>query len=489
MPRPIQVLVSAPAGDAAGAAATVVTRIEALPDVTSARVAATTGERALIIVDYPGKPVDPPAHRAVTAIRALAPVAGATIGVTGVTADLIDELTALGDRLPWMVLYVVAVTLVLLFLAFGSVVLPVKAILMNIVSLGAAFGAVVFIFQDGHFASWLAITPTGVIEPTNPILMIVVLFGLATDYEVFLLSRVREEWDGGAGNAASVATGLQRTGAIITSAALLLIVVVVGFAAGQIAFVKLIGVGMIVAIVVDATLVRILLVPATMRLLGKWNWWAPGPLGRIYRRYGIRECRGANHRLRSRPVTIFETERLIVRRWTESDLDRIFAIYSRWDVQRWLGAQPRAMVDPAEAVTALRRWTALCDESADRYGCWAIEVADSGIAAGSVLLKPLPNSDGSPASDIEVGWHLHPDSWGNGYATEAARGAITRGFATGLSEVFAVVKPGNDPSMAVCRRLGMASIGRTDRWYGLEVEAFRLVNTGRERGDASQEGR
>ena len=178
-----------------------------------------------------------------------------------------------------MLAFVIVATSLLLFLAFGSVVLPIKAILMNAVSLGAAFGAVVFIFQDGHFASWLGFTPTGVIEPTNPILMIVVLFGLATDYEVFLLSRIREEWDrsvGGAeGNRESVAIGLQRTGQIITSAAFLLVIVVVGFASGQISFVKLIGVGMIVAITVDATLVRALLVPATMRLLGRWNWWAP----------------------------------------------------------------------------------------------------------------------------------------------------------------------------------------------------------------------
>jgi len=161
--------------------------------------------------------------------------------------------------------------------------------LVHAISLGAAFGAVVFIFQDGHFASWLGFTATGVIEPTNPILMIVVLFGLATDYEVFLLSRIREEWDAGATNTAAVATGLQRTGQIITSAALLLVVVIVGFASGRISFVKLIGVGMIVAIIVDATLVRALLVPATMRLLGRWNWWAPGPFGKIYRRYGIHE--------------------------------------------------------------------------------------------------------------------------------------------------------------------------------------------------------
>jgi uncharacterized membrane protein YdfJ with MMPL/SSD domain len=182
-----------------------------------------------------------------------------------------------------------AATLVLLFLAFGSVVLPIKAVLMNLVSIGASFGVVVWIFQDGHLAGPLGFTPSGFIEPSNPILMLAVLFGLATDYEVFLLSRVREEWDRTGDNTASVARGLAATGRIITAAALLLIVVVAGFATGGIMFVKLIGIGMIVAIVVDATLVRALLVPATMRLLGRWNWWAPGALGRVYRRYGLRE--------------------------------------------------------------------------------------------------------------------------------------------------------------------------------------------------------
>jgi trehalose monomycolate/heme transporter len=179
---------------------------------------------------------------------------------------------------------------VLLFLAFGSVVLPVKAVLMNVVSIGASFGVVVWAFQEGHLADALGFTATGFIEPTNPILMLALLFGLATDYEVFLLSRVREEWDRTGDNTAAVATGLQHTGRIITSAALLLIVVVAGFATGGMAFLKLIGIGMIVAILVDATLVRALLVPATMRLIGRWNWWAPGPLAKMYRRYGIREA-------------------------------------------------------------------------------------------------------------------------------------------------------------------------------------------------------
>ena len=187
---PIQVLVTGVASPAP-----VVAEISALPSVTGANVVLASGTSSMIDVAYRGEPTDPAAHRIVAAIRALRPPPGGTIGVTGATADLSDQLAGLGARLPWMLLFVIVVTCVLLFLAFGSVVLPIKAIVMNAVSLGAAFGAVVFIFQDGHFASWLGFTPQGVIDPTDPILMIAVLFGLATDYEVFLLSRIREEWD------------------------------------------------------------------------------------------------------------------------------------------------------------------------------------------------------------------------------------------------------------------------------------------------------
>jgi RND superfamily putative drug exporter len=278
---PIQVLATGVDRDGAAALAS---RLSGVPGVTAVAPVATAGDQALYTVDFRGDPAGDGPRRIVRDIRALPQPANVHIGVTGYTADLVDQLRGLGARLPWMVLFVVAVTLVLLFAAFGSVVLPVKAVLMNIVSLGAAFGAVVFIFQQGHFASWLGHSATGFIEPTDPILMVAVLFGLSTDYEVFLLSRVREEWVAGADNATAVATGLQRTGRIITSAALLLIVVIIGFATGRTGFVKLIGVGMIVAIVVDATLVRALLVPATMRLLGNWNWWAPGPLRRLHNR-------------------------------------------------------------------------------------------------------------------------------------------------------------------------------------------------------------
>jgi len=172
-------------------------------------------------------------------------------------------------------------------------------------------------------------------------------------------------------------------------------------------------------------------------------------------------------------VTIYRTDRLDVREWTDSpaDLARIHDIYSRWDVARWLGATPQPMEDPAEAEVAVRRWHGLHEETGGRYGAWAVEVRDTGAVAGTVLFKELPNGDG----EVEVGWHLHPDSWGHGYATEAARGAIERGFAAGLTEVWAVVKPGNQASMAVCHRLGMVSLGPTTRWYGVEVEHFRLA--------------
>jgi len=201
----------------------------------------------------------------------------------------VDELSSLGQTLPWMGLAVAASTFVLLFLAFGSVVLPVKAIVMNVLSLTAMYGVVVWIFQEGHLSGLLQFTPNGTIEPTMPILMFAIMFGLSMDYEVFLLSRVRERYDITGDNTAAVASGLQRTGGLITSLALLLIIVVGSFSASGITFIKLLGVGMIVALIIDASVVRVLLVPAVMRLLGPANWWAPRPLRRLYARYGIRE--------------------------------------------------------------------------------------------------------------------------------------------------------------------------------------------------------
>ena len=160
------------------------------------------------------------------------------------------------------------------------------------------------------------------------------------------------------------------------------------------------------------------------------------------------------------------TARLRLRAWTTSpdDIARMTDLYGREEIRRWVGGSPS--VPPAELVA---RW-ATVHELDDRYGCWAIECAD-GHVAGTVLFKPLPNGVG----EVEVGWHLHPDSWGHGYATEAAHAVIERGFAAGVPEVYAVVRPGNASSMAVCRRLGMAHLGRMRRWYDVDLEAFRLM--------------
>jgi RND superfamily putative drug exporter len=259
--------------------------------VTNATVTATRGASSLVSIAYTGAPSSNRSREVVSAVRALPAPPGSQVLVTGRPAADLDQLASLGSRLPWMALYVGLVTFLLLFLAFGSIVLPVKAIVMNIISIGASFGVVVWVFQDGHLSSWLGFTPTGFLEPTNLILMLAVLFGLSTDYEVFLLSRVREEWDRTGDNTGAVTTGLQRTGRIITAAAALLIIVIGGFATGGAATIKMLGIGTLVAVAVDAALVRTLLVPATMRLLGRWNWWAPGPLRKVYRRYGLREGR------------------------------------------------------------------------------------------------------------------------------------------------------------------------------------------------------
>jgi RND superfamily putative drug exporter len=204
-----------------------------------------------------------------------------------------DLLHVLRERAPWMAGFIVLATFLLLFVAFGSFVLPAKALLMNVLSLSASFGAMVFIFQEGHLSKLLDFTPSGFLDATNPVLLFAVLFGLSMDYEVFLLSRIREEYDRTGDNTRSVALGLQRTGGIITSAALLLIIVVGAFATSGIVFVKMIGVGLVISILIDASVVRALLVPATMRLLGRANWWAPGPFARWWKKYGFRETGAA----------------------------------------------------------------------------------------------------------------------------------------------------------------------------------------------------
>jgi uncharacterized membrane protein YdfJ with MMPL/SSD domain len=286
---PIEALVTGARAPSQADLAAYLHRIDAIPGVTGAQVTGVKGDTARIDIAYQPAAVSSAARHIVTQIRDVAPPPGTAVLVGGTTAGLVDELASLGATLPWMALLTGVTTFVLLFLAFGSVVLPVKAIVMNVLSLSATFGVIVWIFQWGHLSRLLQFTPTGSIDPTMPILMLAVIFGLSMDYEVFLLSRMRERYDVTGDNTASVASGLQRTGGLITSLALLLIIVVGAFSASGITFIKLMGVGMIVALLVDATIIRILLVPATMRLLGRANWWAPRPLRRLYGRYGIKE--------------------------------------------------------------------------------------------------------------------------------------------------------------------------------------------------------
>jgi RND superfamily putative drug exporter len=224
-------------------------------------------------------------------LRDVAAPPGATVLVGGATADFIDFQDSLARHLPIAFAIIVVATLVILFLMTGSVVLPIKSLIMNVLNLSAVFGLLVLIFQDGRFESLLDYSSAGAIEQTMPILLFAVAFGLSTDFAVFLLSRIKEARDNGASDSESVAIGLERTGRIVTAAALRFAVAIGAFATSQILFVKENGVGTALAVLIDASIVRALLVPSLMELLGKWNWWAPAPLRRLYERYGISESR------------------------------------------------------------------------------------------------------------------------------------------------------------------------------------------------------
>lgn len=259
-----------------------------LPGVLAVTPVDAAGGTTLLLATWEGNSQSQASQDLVRAIRDVDPASGTAL-VGGLTADTVDLTASVASHLPWMGLIVVVVMLVLLFLAFGSVVLPIKAVVMNLFSISASFGVVAWIFSDGHLAGLLGFEPSGYLDATTPILMLAILFGLSMDYEVFLLSRVREQWDRTRDNDRAVAVGVQRTGRIITSAALLLGVVIGAFGTSGIVFMKMMGIGMLVALVIDATVVRALLVPATMKLLGDWNWWAPAPLARWWERYGFRE--------------------------------------------------------------------------------------------------------------------------------------------------------------------------------------------------------
>jgi RND superfamily putative drug exporter len=288
----VSVVVDAPASGLDQAELTAYTsELAGLPEATGVEVVAASDSTALIEVSHTGTDVGAQARALVEDIRSLDGGAAAPgeVYVGGFAASLEDLLGSIGDTLPAAALFVVAVTMVLLFLAFGSLALPVKAVVMNVLSLAAMFGVVTWIFQDGNGASLFGVTPTGTVEASQLVLMVAIAFGLSMDYEVFLLSRVREEWDRTGDNTRAVATGVQRTGRIITSAALLLVIVIGAFSTSGISFIAMIGVGLAFAIILDATLIRMALVPATMALLGRANWWLPRPVERVWQRLRIRD--------------------------------------------------------------------------------------------------------------------------------------------------------------------------------------------------------
>lgn len=233
------------------------------------------------------EPVSPAGEAVVHAIRATpGPL---DLSVTGLSAQLVDTKEAVTSRVPLALGLIALVTFILLFLMVGSFLVPLKALLLNFLSLTATFGAMVWIFQDGRFTGILDYTPTGTIDVFTPILMFCIAFGLSMDYEVFLLSRIKEEYDLTGDNQESVAIGLQRTGRIVTAAALLLAIVFIAFSTSKVQVVQLFGIGLTLAVLVDAFLIRATLVPAFMRLAGKANWWAPRAVRRWHLRWGIWE--------------------------------------------------------------------------------------------------------------------------------------------------------------------------------------------------------
>ncbi len=249
---------------------------------TDTRLSSLIGPHDAMIVAFPVKPANDPQNKELLGdLRRLKPAGDMTLRVGGGTAEIVDVVGVIAHYFLIAAAIVVTCTYLVLLLLFRSVILPIKAILMNTLSILAAYGALVWIFQEGHLHRYLGFTAQGYVEASLPVIMFCVLFGLSMDYEVFLLTRIQEEWLGTADNEHSVAVGLQRSGRIITSAALIVVVVTSSFVSADVVLIKALGLGIALAVGIDATVVRALLVPATMRLLGSWNWWLPKWLDRL----------------------------------------------------------------------------------------------------------------------------------------------------------------------------------------------------------------
>jgi len=277
--------------DAAGIAALYATPRDQLPPELAAGLDALSktyirGNSVRLDAISPLAPVSPAGTAVIPAVRAVT-VDGVSAEVGGLAAQGKDFMTSQAETIPYAIALTLGASAVILFLLFGSVVIPIKAVIMTLLSITASFGALVWIFQDGNLANVLGFTTPGFTIAGNPIIMFSVLFGLSMDYEVLLLSRMQEAFRRTGDNTSSVAEGLAKTAGVITGAALIMVTVFSAFALAESITIKSIGVGMAIAVLIDATIVRVLLVPATMRLLGRWNWWAPGPLGRFAERLGF----------------------------------------------------------------------------------------------------------------------------------------------------------------------------------------------------------
>ena len=251
------------------------------PQIRAAVDQLTSESTTLISVYGESDPTGPEAMELVSYIRNLEPE-GLDIYVTGPAAMVKDAINNMYSHFPWVLLFIFAATYVSLFLLFKSILLPLKAIILNAVGVAAAFGVIVFIFQQGHFSGLLDFTAWGVIEASLPIIIFCIVFGLSMDYEVFLLTRIKESWDETHDNTTSVALGLARTGRVITSAALIMVVVFGSFLLTDLIYIKVIGLGLALAIFIDAAIIRVFMAPALMRIMGKWNWWAPAFLERLW---------------------------------------------------------------------------------------------------------------------------------------------------------------------------------------------------------------
>lgn len=284
---PVIVAVRASRGDAAEVSA-YADRLAALPGVASVTTPRSLGPELWQVDVIPAQgPIEAASLDLVDAVRDL-PAPGPIL-VGGASAEQVDQLASIGASIPWGIAILVVLTFIALFLMTGSVVLPIKALIMNLLTVSATFGILVWIFQDGRLEGLLGYTSQGALNSSQPVFIFAIVFGLSTDYAVFLLTRIKEARDAGVGDRDAVALGIQRTGRIVTAAAILFAIAIGAFATSNVVFIKQLGLGVAVAVLIDAFIVRALLVPSLMALLGRANWWAPAPLRRLHARVGLSE--------------------------------------------------------------------------------------------------------------------------------------------------------------------------------------------------------